>query len=83
MSVKNNNIIPPPTESSHDLMLDDDAAFLNRMIGNVRVATAFCEESTFGSKDQHLRVNAEAVARKFRCGIETAQQTLKCNSSFT
>lgn len=40
---------------------------------------AYRKTSTFflGSKDQHLRVNAETVARKFRRGIETAQRILK------
>jgi hypothetical protein len=79
MSIKNNNVLPLPVESFHDLMPHDDAAFLNRMIGNVRVATAFREASILflGSKDQHLRVNAETVATKFRCGIATTQRTLK------
>ena len=79
MSVRNNNNIPPPEESFNDLMPYDDATLLNRMIGNVRVATAYREASILfvGSKDRHSRVNAETVARKFRCGIETAQRTLK------
>jgi hypothetical protein len=48
MSVKNNNVIPPPEESSH----------VNRMIGNVRMATAFGEASILflGSIDRHSRV---------------------------
>ncbi|KAI2494571.1 hypothetical protein MHU86_19941 [Fragilaria crotonensis] len=49
------------------------------MISNVRVATSYREASIsfIGSKDRHSRVNAETVARRFRCGIETAQKTLK------
>jgi hypothetical protein len=71
--------IPSSKESFNDLMPYDDATFLNRMIGNVRVATAYCEASIsfVGSKDRHSRVDTETVARKFRCGIETAQRTLK------
>jgi hypothetical protein len=41
MIVKSNNVLPPTAKSSHDLMPYDNAAFLNRKIGNVRVATAF------------------------------------------
>jgi hypothetical protein len=74
-----NNNMPPANESYNDLMPYNDATLLNRMIGNVRVATAYRDAnvSFVGSKDRHSRVNAETVARKFRCGIETAQRTLK------
>ena len=51
-----------------------------RMVSSVKVATAFCETRTIafvGAKDRHSRVNAETVARRFRCGLETAQWTLK------
>ena len=63
----------------NDLTPYDDARFLNRMIGNVNVATAHRELhiSFMESKNRHSQVNAETVARKFRCGIETAQRTLK------
>ena len=66
-------------EYDNDLVPFDDAAFLNRMIGNVHVATAYRDVNVafIGSKDRHSRVNAETVARKFRCGIETAQRTLR------
>ncbi len=49
------------------------------MIGNVNVATAHRELnfSFMGSKDRYSLVNATTMARKFRCGIETAQRTLK------
>jgi hypothetical protein len=33
--------------------------------------------SFLGTKDRHSQVTAEEVARKFRCGIELAKQTLK------
>ncbi len=79
MRIRNNANVLPPDESSNDLMPYDDATFLNRMISNVRVATSYREASIsfIGSKDRHSRVNAETVARRFRCGIETAQKTLK------
>ncbi|KAI2498322.1 hypothetical protein MHU86_16192 [Fragilaria crotonensis] len=79
MRIRNNDNVLPPDESSNDLMPYDDATFLNRMISNVRVATSYREASIsfIGSKDRHSRVNAETVARRFRCGIETAQKTLK------
>jgi hypothetical protein len=69
----------PATESDNDLTPYDDTTLLKRMIGNVNVATAHREVSLsfVGSKDRHSHVNAETVARKFRCGIETAQRTMK------
>ena len=78
MNLINNNM-PPANESYNDLMPYNDATLLNRMIGNVRVATAYRDVnvSFVGSKDRHSRKNAETVARRFRCGIETAQRTLK------
>ena len=44
---------------------------------NVATAHRDVNISFVGSKDRHSQVNAETVARKFRCGIETAQRTLK------
>ena len=66
-------------ETHSELTPYDDATLLKRMIGNVNVATAHREVnvSFVGSKDRHSQVNPETVARKFRCGIETAQRTLK------
>jgi hypothetical protein len=69
------------TEGTHNKITPyNDATFLNRMIvGNVKVATTAHRDlnvSCVGSKDRHLQVNAETVARKFRCGIETAQRPL-------
>lgn len=84
MSVRNNNEVLLPEESFNDLMPYDDATFLNRIIRNVRVATSYCEASILfiGSKDQHLRVNAETVVRRIRCGIETAQKMLKTTTQY-
>ena len=67
-------------ESQNDLTPYDDATLLNRMIGKVNVATAHRADvsvSFVGSKDRHSQVNAETVARKFRCGLETAKRTLQ------
>ncbi|KAI2490038.1 Reverse transcriptase (RNA-dependent DNA polymerase) [Fragilaria crotonensis] len=66
-------------ESCNDLAPYDELTLLSRMIGNVNVATAHREVnvSFVGSKERHSQVNAETVARKFRCGLETAQRTLK------
>jgi Reverse transcriptase (RNA-dependent DNA polymerase) len=76
LNVTNKDI---PDDTCNDLTPYDDATLLNRMIGNVKVATAHRDAniSFVGSKDRHSNVNAETVARKFRCGIETAQRTLK------
>jgi hypothetical protein len=51
-----------------------------QMVSSVKVATAFCEARSIAfvrAKDCHLRVNTETIARRFRCALETAQQTLK------
>ena len=62
-----------------DLSVHEDAAMITRMIGSVTVATTHREPnvSFIGSKDRHSQVTAEIVAKRFRCGIETAQKTLK------
>ena len=63
-----------------DLSVYNDAAMVTKMVGAVSVATAHRDPSNVsfvGSRDRHSHVNAETVARRFRCGIETAQKTLK------
>jgi hypothetical protein len=53
------------------------------MIGMVKVATASRGEANLsyvGAKDRHSQVNAETVAKRFRCGIETAKKTLKATT---
>jgi hypothetical protein len=66
-------------ESCNDLAPYNELTLLSRMIGKVNVATAHRDVnvSFVGSKERHSQVNAETVARKFRCGLETAQRTLK------
>ena len=67
-----------------DLSVYDDAAMVTKMVGAVSVATAHQDPSNnvsfVGSRDRHSQVNAETVARRFRCGIETAQKTLKATT---
>ena len=55
---------------------------ITKMVGAVCVATAHRDPtvSFIGSKDRHSQVNAETVAKRFRCGIETAQKTLKATT---
>jgi hypothetical protein len=48
----------------------DENLMLKRMISSVKI-------SFIGAKNRHSQVTAEEVARKFRCGLETAKQTLK------
>ena len=80
-SISSFNVIDKttPEQTYNDLAPYDGATLLNRMIGNVNVAIAHRDQQIafVGSKDRHSQVNAETVARKFRCGIETAQRTLK------
>ena len=67
-----------------DLSVFDSASLVHRMVSAVNVATASREQmvsvSFIGAKDRHSQVNAETIARKFRCGIETAQKTLKATT---
>ena len=66
-----------------DWSVDNDAAMVMKMVGAVSVAMAHRDPSNasfVGSRDRHSQVNAETVARRFRCGIETAQKTLKATT---
>jgi hypothetical protein len=61
----------------------DDYGLVTRMVSSVKIATAFREPNCIafvGAKDRHSRINAETLARKFRCGLETAQRTLKATT---
>ena len=59
----------------------DTGSLARRMVPSVHVATAHRNDSAqvafVGAKDRHSQVSPETVARKFRCGIETARRTLK------
>ena len=69
--------------TSPDLAMHNDATLLTTVIGMVKVATASRGEVNIafvGAKDRHSQVNAETVAKRFRCGIETAQKTLKATT---
>ena len=58
----------------------DDATFLPTMISAVNVATAARQEDTIafiGARNRHSQITPEVVAKRFRCGLETAKQTLK------
>jgi hypothetical protein len=63
-----------------DLSVFDQTTMVTRMIKAVNVATA-CRDPGIvgyvGAKDRHSRVTPETVARMFRCGLETAQNTSK------
>ena len=69
------------TDADGDMSTFDPTMFMHRMIGAVRLATSYRDNpgtiAFVGTNDRHSQVNAETVARKFRCGIETAQRTLK------
>ena len=64
-----------------DLSVFTPSIMMKRMVGAVNIATAYREQPAniafVGAKDRHSQVNAETIARKFRCGVETAQKTLK------
>ena len=75
----------PPTMNAEctcrsNLATFDPTHMLRRMVSSVHIATAHREDSAVafvGAKDRHSRVTPEMVAKKFRCGLETAQRTLK------
>ena len=52
------------------------------MISAVQIATSHRDDQIayVGARDRHSQVTAETVARKFRCGLETAQKTLKATT---
>ena len=65
-----------------DLSIMEPEHFIRRMVSAVHVATAHRDNEEVqvafvGAKERHSQVSAETVARKFRCGLETAQRTLK------
>ena len=65
-----------------DLAVFDTGSLVRHMVSSVHVATAHRNNTDarvafVGAKDRHSQVSAETVARKFRCGLETAQRTLK------
>jgi hypothetical protein len=64
------------------LSVHNDASMIPKMVGAVSIATAHRDPnvSFIGSKDKYSKVNAETVARRFRCGLETAEKTLKATT---
>ena len=68
------------------ISLTDPASLIRRMVSTVHVTTAsrvVDDERNVGfvgAKERHSQVNAETVARRFRCGLETALRTLKATS---
>ena len=64
------------------MSVHNESMFIKKMVGAVRVATAYRDPnvSFVCSKDRHLQVNAETVAKWFRCGIETVLKTLKATT---
>lgn len=55
---------------------------ISKMIASVRVATTSRDQtlSFVGARDRHSQVDAETVAKRFRCGLETARKTLKATT---
>jgi hypothetical protein len=67
-------------EDVSDLSVFDPPSMVTRMIKAVNIATAHRDPLNLGyvgAQDRHSRVTPETVARMFRCGLETAQKTLK------
>jgi hypothetical protein len=53
----------------------DESSMMQRMISAVNI-------SYLGIKNRHAQITVEEVARKFRCGLETAKQTLKSMTQY-
>jgi hypothetical protein len=62
----------------HNLVVGDSCGCDKYLIGSVNVLNV----SYLGAKHQHSQITAEEVAKKFRCGIETAKQTLKTTTQY-
>jgi len=64
-----------------DITVYDPTSMMWRIIHAVKIASPYHDPardvSFVGAKDRHSRVSPETIARKFRCGLETAQKTLK------
>ena len=63
-----------------DLSVFETGSLVRRMVSSVHVTTAHRNDTQVafvGAKDRHSQVSPETVARKFRCGLETARRTLK------
>jgi hypothetical protein len=54
----------------------DESIMLQHMISAVKISRT-SNVSYLGTKNRHSQITAEEVARKFRCGLETARQTLR------
>ena len=65
-----------------DIAVCNDRHLIQRMISSVQIASASRPKqlSFVGVKDRHSKVSAEIVAKRFRCGLETAKQTLKATT---
>jgi hypothetical protein len=56
----------------------DEYTFLSRMVKAVRVHDSRTSTVSYvGARNRHSHVPVEEVAKKFKCGIEIAPQTLK------
>ena len=63
-----------------DRSVYDTNHMILRMILSVKVSTAHQDDLSVayvGARDRHSRFTPETVGKKFRCGLETAQRTLK------
>jgi hypothetical protein len=69
------------TELSSVSDVYDDPTFLTRVIGAVNIHDIRTRNTAYiGVRDRHSHVSVEEVARKFKCGIEAARQTLKATT---
>ena len=69
-------------ESSNDLAVYKESQMKSKVVAAVCIATTSRESNvTFvGAKDCHSQVNAETVASRFRCRLETTKKTSKATT---
>jgi hypothetical protein len=81
-TLKSNQESPKQTQVDHELISMSEAydkyTFLSQMVKAVRVYDSQTSTVSYvGARSRHSHVSVEEVAKKFKCGIEIAQQTLK------
>jgi hypothetical protein len=86
-TLKANQALPKRTQVDHELLSMSDAydeyTFLSRMVKSVKIHDSRMSTISYvGARNRHSHVSVEEVARKFKCGIEIARQTLKTTTQY-
>jgi hypothetical protein len=61
----------------------DDFTFLSRAVSAVHIHDIRTSQSSYMvARNRHTHVSVEEVARKFKCGLDIARQTLKTTTQY-